>query len=177
METPNKMMGGIAGAVGQVTSQQTTGLPMQQPVFPPAAQQAGQAMFGTQQPGSYDRVMPQAGVTGSAFQSKKHPGKDGHTGHLKDPVSGENKKVFDDSKKKKPMPIDEGTKKQQENKKVANLLNARSSKDLKKENKKKIDPVTGKTMFISPPKRTYSESSSKIIYNEDGSVSAKQTIK
>ena len=64
METPNKMMGGIAGAVGQVTSQQTTGLPMQQPVFPPAAQQAGQAMFGTQQPGSYDRVMPQAGVTG-----------------------------------------------------------------------------------------------------------------
>ena len=35
-----------------------TGLPMQQPVFPPATQQAGQAMFGTQQPGSYDRVMP-----------------------------------------------------------------------------------------------------------------------
>ena len=35
-----------------------TGLPMQQPVFPPTAQQAGQAMFGTQQPGSYDRVMP-----------------------------------------------------------------------------------------------------------------------
>ena len=70
METPNKMMGGIAGAVGQVTSQQTTGLPMQQPVFPPAAQQAGQAMFGTQQPGSYDRVQPQAGVTGSAFLSK-----------------------------------------------------------------------------------------------------------
>jgi len=64
--------------------------------------------------------------------SKKHPGKDGHTGHLKDPVSGENKKVFDDSKKKKPMPKDEGTKKQQENKRVANLLNARSSEDLKK---------------------------------------------
>ena len=41
----------------------TTGLPMQQPVFPPTAQQAGQAMFGTQQPGSYDRVMPQAGVS------------------------------------------------------------------------------------------------------------------
>ena len=40
-----------------------TGLPMQQPVFPPTAQQAGQAMFGTQQPGSYDRVMPQAGVS------------------------------------------------------------------------------------------------------------------
>ena len=35
-----------------------TGLPMQQPVFSPTAQQAGQAMFGTQQPGSYDRVMP-----------------------------------------------------------------------------------------------------------------------
>ena len=35
-----------------------TGLPMQQPIFPPTAQQAGQAMFGTQQPGSYDRVMP-----------------------------------------------------------------------------------------------------------------------
>ena len=35
-----------------------TGLPMQQSVFPPTAQQAGQAMFGTQQPGSYDRVMP-----------------------------------------------------------------------------------------------------------------------
>tara|TARA_R110002050_G_scaffold247288_1_gene385080 strand:+ start:48 stop:548 length:501 start_codon:yes stop_codon:yes gene_type:complete len=35
-----------------------TGLPMQQPVFPPTTQQAGQAMFGTQQPGSYDRVMP-----------------------------------------------------------------------------------------------------------------------
>ena len=34
-----------------------------QPVFPPSAQQAGQAMFGTQQPGSYDRVMPQAGVS------------------------------------------------------------------------------------------------------------------
>ena len=35
-----------------------TGLPMQQPVFSPTAQQAGQAMFGAQQPGSYDRVMP-----------------------------------------------------------------------------------------------------------------------
>ena len=34
-----------------------TGLPMQQSVFSPTAQQAGQAMFGAQQPGSYDRVM------------------------------------------------------------------------------------------------------------------------
>jgi len=65
METPNKMIGGIAGAMAQQTGaiDQTTGLPMQQPVFPPTAQQAGQAMFGTQQPGSYDRVMPQAGVS------------------------------------------------------------------------------------------------------------------
>ena len=64
--------------------------------------------------------------------SKEHPGKDGHTGHKKDPVSGENKKVYDDSKKKESLPEDKGTKTQQKNKEVANLLNTRSSKDLKK---------------------------------------------
>ena len=65
------MIGGIAGAMAQQTGaiDQTTGLPMQQPVFPPSAQQAGQAMFGTQQPGSYDRVMPQAGATGPLNQN------------------------------------------------------------------------------------------------------------
>ena len=47
----------------------------------------------------------------------------------------------------------------------------------KKKNKKKKDPVSGNTMFISAPERTYSESSSKIIYNEDGSVSKRQTLK
>ena len=54
MYSPNKQVGAIDSI---------TGLPMQQPVFTPPAQQAGQAMFGTQQPGSYDRVMPQAGVS------------------------------------------------------------------------------------------------------------------
>ena len=50
-----------------------TGLPMQQPVFPPTAQQAGQAMFGTQQPGSYDRVMPLSPL------GKIDPTKKGHS--------------------------------------------------------------------------------------------------
>ena len=50
-----------------------TGLPMQQPVFPPATQQAGQAMFGTQQPGSYDRVMPLSPL------GKIDPTKKGHS--------------------------------------------------------------------------------------------------
>ena len=63
-----------------------------------------------------------------------------------------------------------------EAKRLAAQEKAKEERD-KKENKKKIDPVTGKTMFIDAPERTYSNSSSKIIYNEDGSVSAKQTIK
>ena len=63
-----------------------------------------------------------------------------------------------------------------EAKRLAAQEKAKEERD-KKENKKKIDPVSGKTMFIDAPERTYSNSSSKIIYNEDGSVSAKQTIK
>ena len=106
-----------------------TGMPVAQPQLGQMAQNPypNQNALGSAQAAKIPGMFP-----GSAFQSKKHPGKDGHTGHLKDPVSGENKKVFDDSKKKKPMPKDEGTKKQQENKRVANLLNARSSEDLKK---------------------------------------------
>jgi len=128
METPNKMIGGIAGAMAQQTGaiDQTTGMAVQPGQIQPNPMINPKALGGAQEnliPGMFP---------GSAFQSKEHPGKDGHTGHLKDPVSGENKKVFDDSKKKKPMPKDEGTKKQQENKRVANLLNARSSEDLKK---------------------------------------------
>ncbi len=53
----------------------------------------------------------------------------------------------------------------------------KAKEEKEKKAKKEIDPVSGKTMFISAPKRTYSESSSKIIYNEDGSVSRKQTLK
>jgi len=68
---------------------------------------------------------------GSAFQSKEHPGKDGHTGHVKDPKGGEVVKVYDDSKPKRKIK-DKETPKQKKNRKAANLLNARSSKELNK---------------------------------------------
>tara|TARA_B110000211_G_scaffold68949_1_gene79627 strand:+ start:318 stop:812 length:495 start_codon:yes stop_codon:yes gene_type:complete len=79
METPNKMIGGIAGAMAQQPGVLggTTNLgvqpqpgaasvaPQQPPsVFNNNENLVGQKMFGTQQPGSYDRVMSQAGATG-----------------------------------------------------------------------------------------------------------------
>ena len=39
------------------------------------------------------------------------------------------------------------------------------------------DVVSGETKTEPTPRRTYSNSSSKTIYNEDGTVSSKQTIK
>jgi len=101
------------------------------PVFNPQVQQSAQGMFGTQQ--AMQNAVGATPVFMAPLKSKEHPGKDGHTGHVRDPKGGEVVKVYDDSKPKRKLPKeDKGTLRQQKNKKVANLLNAKSSKELNK---------------------------------------------
>lgn len=99
------------------------------PVFNPQVQQSAQGMFGTQQ--AMQNAVGASAVFMAPLKSKEHPGKDGHTGHVKDPKGGEIVKVYDDSKPKRKISKKE-TPKQKENKRVANLLNAKSSKELNK---------------------------------------------
>jgi len=76
-----------------------------------------------------------------------------------------------------------------QNQKTFDILNAKNSKEAgiseakrlaaQKEAlaKKKKDAVSGEVKTVSAPRKTFSQSSSKTIYNKDGSVSATQTIK
>ena len=127
------------------TIDQITGLPVQsmtnvppalsntmgsaKPVFNQATEQAAQGIYGTI--GQRQSMVNAAPMFAAPLQSKEHPGKDGHTGHVKDPKGGEVVKVYDDSKPKRKIKNKE-TPKQKKNKEVANLLNARSSKELNK---------------------------------------------
>lgn len=100
-----------------------------QPVFNSQVQQSAQGMFGTQQ--AMQNAVGATPVFMAPLKSKEHPGKDGHTGHVRSPKSGEVEKVYDDSKPKRKISKKE-TPKQKENKRAANLLNAKSSKELNK---------------------------------------------
>jgi len=76
-----------------------------------------------------------------------------------------------------------------QNQKTFDILNAKNSKEAgiseakrlaaQKEAlaKKKKDAVSGEVKTVSAPRKTFSQSSSKTIYNKDGSVSATQTVK
>ena len=165
MKSPNKIMGGIAGAVGQAMGQQTGAM----------GQQTG-TMTGALGGTTNLEVQPQLGQ----MQQNPYPNQNalGPAQAAKIPGMFPGS-AFNQGQKTYGI-LSAPTSKEaaaSEARRLAAQKKAREERDAKKENKKKIDPVSGKTMTVSAPKRTYSESSSKIIYNEDGSVSKKQTLK
>ncbi len=131
-DTPNKMVGVASGMMqNQMTNVPPAPSSLKDP-FNPQAQATAAGLFGNQQ--ALQNSVNAPALFKAPLQSREHPGKDGHTGHVKDPKGGgEVVKVYDDSKPKRKLPKeDKGTPRQQKNKKVANLLNARSSKELNK---------------------------------------------
>ena len=85
----------------------------------------------------------------------------------------QNQKTFDilNAKNSKEAGISEA-------KRLAAQKEALAKKKAKEaEAKKKKDAVSGEVKTVSAPRKTFSQSSSKTIYNKDGSVSATQTIK
>ena len=152
--SPNKMIGGIAGAMAQQPGAIDAANQMQQSPVNPVALGGMQSkmpnMFGQPQPRvSYNNLMPDPSAPlnqNRVMQTRTTFGM----------LNAKNSKEAAAAEAKR---------------KEAQRL-AKEKKDMKGK-----DPVSGKTMIASAPAKTYSESSSKIIYNEDGSVSRKQTIK
>ena len=130
-----------------------TGLPMQQPVFPPTTQQAGQAMFGTQQPGSYDRVMPPSPL------GKKGPIKEGlkalayaATGGLAPIVQAAEKLLGNKNKTTSPSPTPPPKEKTREGHSSVKSLTAQ----------KKYNDQLRKQQADNSPKKAYTKTSRKI---------------
>ncbi len=149
MKTPNKMIGGIAGAMAQQGGAIDQSNQVQQTPINPQLLTKGfnpQVLTGTPQPGvSYNNLMPDPSTP--LNQGKQTFG-------ILNAKTSEEAAVAE-----------------------AKRLEAQKKAREKRDKKEEKDPVSGNTMFISTPRRTYRESSSKIIYNEDGSVSKRQTIK
>ena len=129
-----------------------TGLPMQQPVFPPTTQQAGQAMFGTQQPGSYDRVMPSP-------LGKKGPIKEGlkalayaATGGLAPIVQAAEKLLGNKNKTTSPSPTPPPKEKTRKGHSSVKSLTAQ----------KKYNDQLRKQQADNSPKKAYTKTSRKI---------------
>jgi len=151
-KTPNKMIGGMVGAMAQQPGaiDPATGMTVAQPQLGQMAQNPypNQNALGQAQAAKIPGLFP-----GSAFN--------------------QNQQTFGilNAKNSEEAGISEA-------KRLAAQKEALAKK--KKENKKKKDPVSGnkkETKTVSAPARTYTSYSSKTIYNEDGSISAKQTIK